>query len=263
VNCGSNGMCLRQRVGGLGLLSLTLATCAQPSSGPAPAGGETSESAGGESGHHGHGHGHGHGHDGATACHGRGAEGDFSDAECFARMFDAPERDAWQHPDEVVSLLAVTAGLTVADLGAGTGYFESRLSAAVGAEGHVLALDVAPEMVAYMTERFTREGLTNVEARQVGFESAGLAPASVDRILVVDTWHHVENRLPYARELAAALREGGTLTIVDFTMESPEGPPVAMRLSAESVIEELSAAGLRAELVTESLPHQWIVRGAR
>src|SRR5687768_16586886 len=58
----------------------------------------TEESVGGESehGHHGHGH---HGHDGAMTCHGRGPEGDFSDAECFARMFESPEREAWQRPD--------------------------------------------------------------------------------------------------------------------------------------------------------------------
>lgn len=114
-----------------------------------------------------------------------------------------------------------------------------------------------------MTERFTRDALTNVEARRVAFESAGLAPASVDRVLIVDTWHHVENRVPYATELATALRPEGTITIVDFTLESPEGPPVEMRLSADAVIAELASAGLRAELVSETLPNQWVVRASR
>jgi SAM-dependent methyltransferase len=215
--------------------------------------GERAETSGDEAGH-GHGHGHGMG------CHGAGASGDFSDAECFARMFDAPDRDGWQMPDDVVRLMAIAPGMTVADLGAGTGYFEARLAAAVGPEGHVLALDVEPSMIAYMQERFAREGLTNVEARQVPYDTAGLEPGSVDRILIVDTWHHVENRTAYAAALGAALRPGGTITIVDFTMESPHGPPAEMRLTPDAVIAELTSAGLTAARIEEPLPHQWIVR---
>lgn len=243
------------RASWLFIMSASLAACAGGDAQPSQSA-EQDTSTGGE-----HAHGGGHHHGGR--CHGRGEHGDFSDAECFSQMFDAPERDAWQRPDEVIGLLQLTHGMVVADLGAGTGYFESRLAAAVGPEGRVLALDVAPEMVEWMTQRFAREGLTQVEARQVSPTSAALAPTSVDRILVVDTWHHIEERVAYARELAAALRPGGDLVIVDFTMESPQGPPAAMRLSAQSVVEELTSAGLSAEVVSEELPHQWVVRASR
>jgi predicted methyltransferase len=224
------------------LLSSTLLGCGAP---PAS---HSSSSGGEEEG------------DGMMACHGHGPEGDFTDAECFARMFDAPERDAWQRPDEVVTLLAIREGMNVVDLGAGTGYFESRLSAAVGPTGTVLALDVEPAMLDYMQARFEREELRNVGIRQIPMNGADLAVDSVDRILIVNTWHHIHERTAYAAGLRDALRAHGTITIVDFTLESTEGPPAAMRLSPEVVIEELEAANLHAEVVVETLPNQWVVR---
>jgi len=201
-----------------------------------------------------------HDHDGAMSCHGHGPEGDFTDAECFARMFDSPERDAWQRPDEMVTLLAIREGMNVVDLGAGTGYFESRLSTAVGPTGTVLALDVEPAMLDYMQARFEREELRNVGIRQIPMNGAELASDSVDRILIVNTWHHIEGRTAYASGLRDALRAHGTLTIVDFTLESTEGPPRSMRLTPEVVLEELRAANLHAEVIEETLPHQWVVR---
>ncbi len=225
-------------------LALVLAACG---------GGAETTSTGSSGGEH-------TGHDGAMACHGHGPEGDFTDAECFARMFDAPERDAWQRPDDVVALLALREGMTVVDLGAGTGYFASRLSSAVGPTGTVLALDVEPAMLDYMQARFQREELRNVALRQIPTDSADLAAESVDRILIVNTWHHIEHRTRYAEGLRDALREGGTITIVDFTLESTEGPPRGIRLTTAVVIEELTAAGLHAEVAPESLPNQWVVR---
>jgi ubiquinone/menaquinone biosynthesis C-methylase UbiE len=188
----------------------------------------------------------------------------FENAEAWAKVFDDPARDAWQRPDEVVALLALQPGMTVADLGAGTGYFEARLSAAVGPGGRVLALDVEADMVRYMKERATREALQNVEPRQVASDDPGLEPASVDRVLVVDTWHHVADRPAYAAKLAAALEPGGFVMIVDFTQESALGPPVAMRVRQEEVVADLQAGGLTAEVVAgETLPEQFVVIGKR
>lgn len=205
--------------------------------------------AGGEHHHPGH-HGPGHHHD-------------FSDVERFASIFDDPARDAWQRPAEVVARLELASGAVVADLGAGTGYFVPHLSAAVGASGRVLALDTEPAMVAHMERRLREAGLENAQARRVAPDDPGLAPGSVDRVLVVDTWHHLEDRVRYARQLAEALREGGFVLVVDFTEESPHGPPQSMRLSAETVRRELAEGGLAAEVVEAPLPYQFVVRGAR
>jgi len=148
--------------------------------------------------------------------------------------------------------------MTVADIGAGTGYLNAHLARAVGQDGKVLALDVEPNMVAYMTERAAREGTPQVTARTVAPDDPGLAPASVDRILVLDTWHHLPDRSTYAAKLAAALRPGGKLVVVDFTEDAPDGPPPAMRLSPDEVSAEVAPAGL-ALGGQVALPHQYVL----
>jgi predicted methyltransferase len=208
--------------------------------------------------HHGMAGEHAHGH--GTMDH---VQHDFSDVARFEAMFDAPDRVAWQHPVSVVAMLEATPGQTVVDLGTGTGYFLPFLSVAVGTHGHVLALDTEAAMIAHVTERMTREGITNVEARTVGASDPGLAPESVDHVLVVDTWHHLTGRNAYAEALRTALRPGGSVVVVDFTAEASHGPPVADRVSPESVALELTNAGFRSEVLAEDLPEQYVVRGRR
>ena len=82
-------------------------------------------------------------------------------------------------------------------------------------------------------------------------------------MLIVDVWHHLEDRPAYARALAAALKPGGMIAIVDFTLESQHGPPPQHRIKSEAVIAELTSAGLAAEIATESLPDQYIVLARR
>ncbi|MBK8254368.1 MAG: class I SAM-dependent methyltransferase [Polyangiaceae bacterium] len=213
--------------------------------------------------HHGHGHGN-HAHHGNHGAHAGGPliHG-FSGAENWAKEFDSPERDAWQKPTEVVSLLQLAPGMKVADIGAGTGYFEPHLSRAVTATGRVFAIDVEPDMVRYLNERIARENLTNVTASKGAFEDPGLAAQSVDRIVIVDTWHHIANRDAYAKKLADALVPGGFVAIVDFTMEASHGPPKEMRLAPEAIQKELQTAGFVTSLATETLPDQYVVIGTK
>ncbi|HEY8145164.1 MAG TPA: methyltransferase domain-containing protein, partial [Kofleriaceae bacterium] len=193
------------------------------------------------------------------------AHGDhrFEKAEDWARLFDDPSRAAWQKPDEVVTLLALSPGMTVVDIGAGTGYFLSRLSAAVGEKGRVIGTDIEPDMVRYMKERAGREKLGNVTAVLAPADDVGVAAGSADRALVVDVWHHVHKREQYAARLASALRPGGAVAIVDFTLESRRGPPRDHRLAPETVMAELRAAGFTTELASETLPDQYVVIGRR
>jgi len=201
----------------------------------------------------------GHGHAG----HHGGGHHDFSDAEAFAEIFDDPERDAWQKPEEVVALLELEEGDVVADLGAGTGYFLPHLSPAVGDTGRVLALDVEEAMVEHMRERVERAGLDNVEVRQVDPDDPGLDPSSVHRILIVNTWHHIADRPAYAALLRETLREDGAVAVVDFTADSPHGPPAPMRLAPERIEGELREGGLHPRRVEETLPHQYVILGWR
>ncbi len=187
----------------------------------------------------------------------------FEDAARWSAVFDGAARDAWQRPDEVVKLLEIAPGMTVVDLGAGTGYFEARLSRAVGPAGKVLALDVEPDMVRWMRERAAREGLANVHAETIAYDDPGLAAGTVDRVLVVDTWHHIPSREAYAAKLRDALAPGGWVAIVDFDLDAAEGPPREHRIAPEQVVRELAAGGLVAAPVTESLAQQYVVVGRR
>jgi cyclopropane fatty-acyl-phospholipid synthase-like methyltransferase len=182
----------------------------------------------------------------------------FERADQWAAVFDAPDRDEWQRPDDVIALLALAPEMTVADVGAGTGYFTVRLARAVP-HGHVIATDIEPDMVRYLGERAAHEHLDNVRAVLAAGDDPKLEAGSVDRILIVDVWHHVANRGRYAAGLAAALRPGGMIAIVDFTATATHGPPRAHRLAPEIVIADLAAVGLDATLATSSLPEQYVV----
>lgn len=211
--------------------------------------------------HHEHGdHAHGdHTHGDST----KGFHHRFDDAEKWSKRFDDPKRDAWQMPETVVALATVEPGATVADIGAGTGYFLPHLSRAVGDDGRVLALDVEATLVAHMTKRIADEALENTTASVVAPDDPALAPDSVDRILVVDTWHHIDRRIDYTAKLRRALKAGGKLVVVDFTLDSPEGPPKEHRLAPEVVAKELEEAGLTATIAEEPLPRQYVVIGTK
>jgi predicted methyltransferase len=184
-------------------------------------------------------------------------------AEQWAREFDNPERDAWQKPQEVVASMTIESGMTVADLGAGTGYFEPWLSRAVGPTGSVLALDVEPDMVRYLGDRVQREHLGNVRPGLVATDDPKLGASTVDRILVVDVWHHIDAREAYAGKLRDALKSGGKVFIVDFKLDATRGPPKHHRLAPEQIAHELGAAGLGVDTLATSLPEQYIVVGTR
>jgi predicted methyltransferase len=204
-----------------------------------------------------HEHGHGPGHHGDPMVH------RFEDPARWAKEFDDPARDAWQKPAELMTVMQLLPGMTVADLGAGTGYLLPHLCRAVGPRGKVLALDIEASMVRYLEARIAREKLSGATAKQVALDDPQLAEASVERIVVLDVWHHVPERVAYAKKLLRALTPTGALYIVDFTQESAHGPPKKHRLTPQAVIAELTAAGLRAEVVSESLPDQYVVVGRR
>ena len=105
-------------------------------------------------------------------------------------------------PELVVAAAGLTDGQVVADVGAGTGYFEVHLSHAVGASGKVLALDVNPNLVEHMKRRFNDAGLNNVEARVLRHDDPGLEPGSLDRVLIIDLWHHLHDRVGYGSKAA-------------------------------------------------------------
>lgn len=187
----------------------------------------------------------------------------FEHADEWAPKFDDPARDALQRPKDVIDAMEIQPSMTVADIGAGTGYFEPWLSRAVGEKGTVLALDLEPDMVRYLKDRAEREHLANVRPSVVAMDDPMLPAGAVDRVLIVDTWHHIPQREAYVAKLRAGLAAGGKVIVVDYKLDAKNGPPPQHRLSAEQVVRELEAGGLSARVASVSLPEQYVVVAAR
>jgi SAM-dependent methyltransferase len=181
----------------------------------------------------------------------------FGDAERWAHVFDDPERDAWQKPHQVIQALALKPSTVVADLGAGTGYFSVRLARMLP-KGKVYAVDLEPDMVKYLGERAKREGLKNVTPVAAAPDDARL-PGKVDLVLLVDVYHHIEDRASYFDRLRASLRPGGRVAIVDFRLDAPEGPPRASRVPPETVKAEMKSAGYSLSGEHGFLPRQYFL----
>lgn len=200
-------------------------------------------------------HGHGHAHKGP-----RGHR--FEHPERYADRWNDPKRDAWQKPEAVIDMLGVGPKEVVADLGTGTGYFLPHLSEAVGPKGVVYGLDISENMVEFTRKQVDDKNLENVKVEQVSPDSPALDDVTYHRLLTVNTWHHIHDRPAYAKKLYEAIRPGGAVLIVDYTMDADQGPPKRMRLKPEQVVRELEAGGFEAEhLEEESLPKQYVVKG--
>lgn len=181
----------------------------------------------------------------------------FGDAEKWAHVFDDPARDAWQKPHEVIQKLALKPDSVVADIGAGTGYFSARLSRMLP-KGKVYAVDVEPDMVKYLGERASREGLKNLVPIRGGTEDARL-PEPVDLALLVDVYHHIDSRESYFGNLKNSLKAGGRVAIIDFRMESKEGPPRSGRIAPDRVKSEMTKAGYALAHEFDFLPNQYFL----
>ena len=181
----------------------------------------------------------------------------FNDAEKWVKVFDDPEREAWQKPGQVIDALKLAPGSAVADIGAGTGYFSVRLAKQVP-EGKVFAADVEPDMVRYLGERAKSEHISNLVPVGASADAANL-PEAADLVLVVDTFHHIGNRVAYFTKLKASLKPGGRLAIIDFKKDSPMGPPPEYRFTPEQVEDELKAAGFTLAESHDFLPRQYFL----
>jgi SAM-dependent methyltransferase len=181
----------------------------------------------------------------------------FRDPQKWAQVFDDPQRDEWQKPDQVISALALPPDAVVADVGAGTGYFAARL-ARVLPRGIVYAVDIEPEMVKYLTDRAKREDLPNVRPI-TGTPDDPRLPGQVDLILLVDTYHHIDARERYFSKLRSLLKPGGRLAVIDFKLDAPTGPPKKARIAPDSVKQELTSAGYALEKEHSFLPHQYFL----
>ena len=177
-------------------------------------------------------------------------------------LLEGPDRDAWQKPDQIMDALKIADGSVVADIGAGAGWFTIRLARRVGPNGMVYAQDVQRQMLEAIRRRVAREGLRHVETR-LGMGSTPNLPArSLDAVLVVDVYPEVEDRVAFLRNLAAALKPGGRIGIVNYKPgrggPGPVPPDEGVRVESASVEADARSAGLRL-LANENLPYQYLL----
>jgi predicted methyltransferase len=183
-----------------------------------------------------------------------------ADPTAYVASLDDPARDAWQKPDEVLKALALEPGEAVADIGAGSGYFTARLARAVGETGRVYAVDVSPEMVRHLNRRLRDAGVRNVSSVLADPDDPLLPDASVDRVVIVDTWHHIEDQPRYLGLLKRALRPGGQVVHIDFQKRDlPVGPPAGMKIAREDLVKQMEAAGFRLAAEHGFLPYQYFL----
>jgi ubiquinone/menaquinone biosynthesis C-methylase UbiE len=144
--------------------------------------------------------------------------------------------------------------MTVADIGAGTGYFTLRLAKSPAAPT-VYAVDIEKSMLEHIQQRAMHDGLKNVHTVQGAADSSNL-PQPVDLVLMVDTYHHIPNRVAYFSALKSKMKPGARLAIVDFRKDSPGGPPAEFRFTPEQISAELAKAGFVLQTTHDFLPRQ-------
>ena len=130
-------------------------------------------------------------------------------------IFEYPDRDQKLHVDRVMDLLGITPGKSVADIGAGSGWFTVRAAARVGQEGTVYAEDINPEAVDYITQRAEREKLSNIHAILGTVTDTEIPGTSVDAVLILKTYHEFAKPIPLMQRLKASLRPGAKVGIID------------------------------------------------
>ncbi len=171
----------------------------------------------------------------------------------LVRRFESKERDDYQQVPKVLDYLGDIKNEKIMDIGSGTGYFAFPL-AKKGAQ--VIAGDVDDRFLKYITDKIKSEKLEslNIETRKLPYDSPNLSKAEVDKVLIVNTYHHIEERVAYFSKVLDGLKENGQLIVIDFfKVKDDIGPPLEMRMSADYVSNELKKAGFKNIKINDKL----------
>lgn len=177
-----------------------------------------------------------------------------------AAWLERPEREREERPQQTLAALEIEAGQTVADLGAGSGYYSFRVAPLVGARGRVLAIDVEPRMLKIIAERARRDGIENITTILSTPSDPNLEPNSIDLLFMVDVYHELEYPLEVMIKVREALKPGGRVALIEYRAEDPAVmiKPVH-KMTQRQIIKELTAAGFRHLKTVRSLPLQHLV----
>lgn len=181
----------------------------------------------------------------------------FRGIEQWLKRLENPEREKSQHPDQVIAHLGLQPNDVVADIGAGTGYFALRIADAYP-QVRVVAADPQQEMIDYLTSQVQQRNLANLEPVRIDPARPEL-PVRANLALLVNTLHHINDRVAYLRHLNTSMAPGARIAVIDYTIEAPEGPPADHRIPKEAVRDELMQAGYALELDLKFLRDQYFL----
>lgn len=177
-----------------------------------------------------------------------------------AEWLERSERELEEEPDHALDALGSLAGLTVADLGAGSGYFTVRLAARTGPKGRVYATDLQPEMLKMLAARLARDNVRNVTLVQGAVDDPRLPPNTIDLVLMVDVYHEFSEPQKMLRGIRAALKPGGRLVLLEYRKEDPDVPiRPEHKMSVVEGTLEVEAEGFTLTKVDPRLPRQHIL----
>lgn len=177
-----------------------------------------------------------------------------------ADWLDRGDRETTEQPEHVLDVLGVKPGMTVADVGAGSGYFTVRIAKRIAPNGHVLATDLQPEMLDLLRAKVKGAKLTNVVPVLATESDAKLPRSELDLVLMVDVYHELPKPAQTLAQVRAALRPEGRIALVEYRGEDPEVPiKPEHKTTLVQVRRELEANGFVFRSSDESLPHQRIL----
>jgi len=177
-----------------------------------------------------------------------------------APWLDRRERLDEEDPDLAMRLIKVERGSTVADLGAGSGYFTVRLAKAVGMAGKVYAVDIQQGMLDLLQRAVTKERLTNVIPVLGAVDDPRLPAASLDLVLMVDVYHELSSPQTTLAHLKNALKPGGRLVLLEYRAEDPNVPILPEHKMTKAMVKlEVEHEGFRQQRVYDDLPRQHLI----
>ncbi len=177
-----------------------------------------------------------------------------------AGWLERAEREQEEAPSKAIDALELKPGMVVADIGAGSRDYTSRMSGRVGPAGRVYATDIQPGMIELLNRRVAREGLGNVTTVLGAMDDPKLPPASVDLAIMVDVYHELQQPQLFLQRLKAAFKPGGRLVLLEFRKEDPSVPILEVhKMSVAQVKAELEAEGFVLDRVIDVLPWQHII----
>jgi ubiquinone/menaquinone biosynthesis C-methylase UbiE len=170
------------------------------------------------------------------------------------------ERELEEDPDLAMRLIRVARGSTVADLGAGSGYFTIRLAKAVGMDGKVYAVDIQQGMLDLLQRAVTKEKLTNVTPVLGAADDPRLPAASLDLVLMVDVYHELSSPQTTLGHLKNALKPGGRLVLLEYRAEDPDVPILPEHKMTKAMVKlEIEHEGFKQQRVYDDLPRQHLI----